>query len=78
MTQKPDKARPCPICGGDVVIIVRGFPGPEHLELVQRGEAVLGGCEVEPGQPDGVCRDCGWPLAQRETGWRLVGDAPAS
>ena len=41
VTRKPCK---CPKCGGKVVKLVYGEPGPELFEMADRKEVVLGGC----------------------------------
>ena len=40
---RPDTHR-CALCGGPVVRIAYGFPGPEMWDAAERGEIVLGGC----------------------------------
>jgi len=50
----------CPYCdGSDLVEIVYGLPGEELQEAADRGEVQLGGCIVEPNNPDWACRSCG-------------------
>ena len=59
----------CPACkrrrGVDISF---GMPGPELVDLHERGEAVLGGC-VPPviGEPERACLDCGhrWEIRRR-------------
>ncbi len=49
----------CPKCQSTHVSkIVYGLPTYEALEMVDRGELILGGCEVWDGQPDYGCLDC--------------------
>jgi hypothetical protein len=51
----------CPKCKGtNVVPIVRGYPTPEIEAMRERGEVVLGGCMIDPSQPQPThhCRDC--------------------
>ena len=48
----------CPECGGPIVPIVYGLPSVELWESAERGEVVLGGCTVYPGQPTHSC-GCG-------------------
>lgn len=51
----------CPKCQSrQIVEIVYGFPAPELVERAERGEVKLGGCLIEPGQPDWGCRECGY------------------
>ena len=50
--------RVCPTCGGRVLPIAYGYPGPETREAEERGELVLGGCTVDPGLPTAVCTGC--------------------
>lgn len=50
----------CPRCGStSVVPILYGMPSHEAREAAERGELVIGGCEVEIGQPSHACRACG-------------------
>ena len=56
-------ARPtrCPACGEVTgVRIVRGLPSVRDFEAEQVGEVFLGGCIVEPSQPDYRCGACGF------------------
>ena len=48
----------CPECRELVVPIAYGLPGPEMFEAAERGEIVLGGCVLEPGNPTRSC-PCG-------------------
>lgn len=48
----------CPHCGQPMVPIRYGYPGQALVEAAERGEVVLGGCIVEPGQPEWSCRTC--------------------
>lgn len=51
--------RKCPKCNSrKVVPIVYGYPAPQTYEAFQRGEIKLGGCIIEPGQPDYSCLEC--------------------
>jgi len=50
----------CPECGSeDTLEIVYGHPTQELSEEAERGEVVLGGCCIDGGAPDRVCRACG-------------------
>jgi len=49
----------CPACGGAGIPIEYGLPDAELWEAEQRGEAVIGGCIVEPDNPDYLCGSCG-------------------
>lgn len=53
-----EETKVCPDCGGKVLPIAYGYPGPEMWEAEQRGEIVLGGCTVDPGLPTSVCTGC--------------------
>ena len=59
------RIRKCRRCGGKLVPIVWGYPGPDVIEESDRGTVALGGCVLPaPGDPHPVkaCRDCGWEL----------------
>lgn len=52
-------ATACPRCRSDDTIpIVYGYPGPELMEAMERGEIMLGGCCIEDHQPLWHCRKC--------------------
>jgi hypothetical protein len=54
----------CPKCGAnDTVAIVYGLPGLDDFAKAEAGRFILGGCLVDPGNPDYRCRACGhgWP-----------------
>ena len=56
------KPRKCPHCGGKVLRIQYGHPGPELFEAADRGEILLGGCILSPDSPDSpdyACPTCG-------------------
>jgi len=58
----------CPACKEKRGIdISYGYPGPDLIEQVERGDAVLGGCMQEIGAPDRQCLTCGhqWEIARR-------------
>lgn len=55
----PALPRACERCGGELLPIAYGFPGPEMFEAAERGELVLGGCMRYDEQPSRRCRDCG-------------------
>jgi hypothetical protein len=59
--------RVCPDCGGAVLPVVFGFPGPELFEAAERGEILLGGCCMEGDGPVRECNGCGrrWTDAVR-------------
>lgn len=38
--------------------VVFGYPSPELIEQAQRGEVVLGGCELPPTTPTWWCEEC--------------------
>lgn len=48
----------CSGCGQPLVPIAYGYPGPEMWEAAERGEIVLGGCMISPGQPKSRCPAC--------------------
>ncbi len=48
----------CPRCGATMMSIVYGYPGPDLVEAAERGEVILGGCIIEPGQAEWACRIC--------------------
>lgn len=49
----------CPNCGSlDVIPIAYGYPGPEMMEEMERGEIILGGCCIEQHQPTHECKPC--------------------
>ncbi len=53
------QAAVCDSCGkSPATPVVRGFPGKELLEDAARGVVILGGCQVEGGQPKWLCRQC--------------------
>jgi hypothetical protein len=58
---RPEVARgetACPACGGTLVPIVYGLPGPEAAEAANRGEIALGGCMVTGDDPQFQCAAC--------------------
>jgi ribosomal protein L37AE/L43A len=49
----------CPECGNpEVIRIIYGKPTVESMAKVERGEATLGGCFIEPWLPDWQCGMC--------------------
>jgi hypothetical protein len=55
--RRPDA---CPACRGDTLLrILYGFPTQDAFERIVAGEAVSGGCSMEPWQPDWQCQSCG-------------------
>lgn len=48
----------CPKCKktDQVIPIEYGMPGPEMIELSERGEIALGGCEVWEDSPNYYCK----------------------
>lgn len=53
----------CPKCRSDrTVPILYGYPSHEAFEAEERGELILGGCEMIDGMPheDCGCLDCGY------------------
>jgi hypothetical protein len=58
----------CPNCGGTKVLpIAYGLPTPEGEAAARAGKLILGGCIVEPDQPDWYCDACefSWPDDRR-------------
>ncbi|MEU2349880.1 hypothetical protein [Modestobacter sp. NPDC049651] len=50
----------CPSCGREESVpLLWGLPGPEAMELAERGLVVLGGCMLTPDEPTLACRACG-------------------
>ena len=50
----------CPSCGDrEPQRIAYGYPYPDMWESVERGESVLGGCEMRSTSPNWHCRQCG-------------------
>src|SRR5690349_17586905 len=45
----------CPVCGEPGTMIIYGLPGPELVSAAEAGRVSLGGCMIEPGQPDWYC-----------------------
>lgn len=51
----------CPSCSKKTgVEIAYGMPSEELAKKAELGELVLGGCVIEPGQPDYRCLSCGF------------------
>jgi hypothetical protein len=49
----------CPKCGSNNVLrIAYGLPTPKGEFDALAGKVILGGCMVEPGQPDRHCKEC--------------------
>lgn len=58
----------CPACKEKRGIAISyGYPGPDLIEQVERGDAVLGGCMQDISAPDRQCLACGhqWEIARR-------------
>jgi hypothetical protein len=50
----------CPLCGSSKFVgILYGRPTSAGMDAVERGELILGGCIIMPGQPDWKCTTCG-------------------
>lgn len=65
----------CPACKEKRGIdISYGYPSPDLIEQVERGDAVLGGCMQEIGAPDRQCLACGhqWEIARRGSSKELA------
>ena len=48
----------CTKCGENLIEIIYGMPGSELFEAEERGEVILGGCEVFDDQPEYRCKNC--------------------
>lgn len=48
----------CSTCGAQGVPILYGMPSGEGFEAYNRGELILGGCCIEPGQATEACPRC--------------------
>ena len=62
----------CPNCKQTTgVNILYSYPGIELAEQVERQEIVLGGCVLEPNQPDRYCISCEheWQIVRRADPW---------
>ena len=50
----------CPQCKSNMIIdIVYGYPGDELQDEASRGKVKLGGCLIEPDNPEYRCKSCG-------------------
>ena len=49
----------CRYCGGQIIPIVYGYPGPESFEAAERAEVEFGGYVLPEDPPTRRCRDCG-------------------
>lgn len=65
------RAPRCPICGWATIPIVYGLPSSRDMA---RTDIVLGGCIIEPMNPDIACSNCDWS-GQR---WHVSAPLPAS
>jgi len=55
-----EKNPKCPKCNADKTVpIVYGFPGLEMLESYEKGEIMIGGCDIGPDSPKWHCKKCG-------------------
>ena len=54
----------CPYCGGRLLPVVYGEPGPELFEKADRGEVILGGCIVSGLDPEKECAECGFQFLE--------------
>ena len=65
----------CPSCGEKTgVRISYGFPSEEMIAKEELGEVALGGCVIEPNQPDRKCTTCGaeWHSKRRLTKFEVA------
>ena len=44
--------------------VMYGFPDQEAVAARERGEIVLGGCEIRPDSKPYECQDCGEPFGR--------------
>lgn len=51
--------RTCPRCGATGVRIAYGMPNLTTIEAAERGEVVIGGCNIQPDAPEWECPSCG-------------------
>src|SRR3954467_10530202 len=73
--------RVCPRCGREESVpLVWGLPGPDLMDLAERGLVALGGCMLPGEAPSFSCRACGleWgssgdPTADEQALTRLLG-----
>jgi len=55
----PKKTPKCPECQSDNIAAIEfGFPGPEMIEDLDKGDIVLGGYCVTENDPEWHCKDC--------------------
>lgn len=52
------KKKTCPLCHktDQVIPIIYGFPSDELFQKAEKGELKLGGCMMEPSNPDWYCK----------------------
>ncbi len=58
MTPNVALGEKCPNCGGTLIPIVYGFPGPGLMDEADAGHVRLGGCVVMGNDPAWECSDC--------------------
>lgn len=51
------KLRNCPVCGWKTLPILYGYP---TKDMFDRDDIVLGGCLIDPMNPDRSCTNCDW------------------
>lgn len=57
----------CPRCLSTKVIkFVYGFPGVKLFELHEQGKVKIGGCCLEPDNPDFYCKDCEYEWTKQQ------------
>ena len=63
--KKGKRLRLCPKCSSsNVKPVMYGFPDQEAFAASERGEIVLGGCEIRPDSKPYECQDCGEPFGR--------------
>ena len=81
MTPNVALGEKCPNCGGTLIPIVYGFPGPGLMDEADAGHVRLGGCVVMGNDPAWECSDCErWfnvDLAEAPREQRLAVSTPA-
>ena len=48
----------CPICSGDLVNIIYGYPTPKLIEMAKTEDIVLGGMPKNEFRPTHYCHSC--------------------
>jgi hypothetical protein len=67
----------CRACGGDVLPVLYGMPGPGMWEAYERGEVILGGCMIEATAVQCRCGATGYDVDGRPSVLFTIDDARA-